>query len=164
MSKEKQQNISQTHVRGRALEVQEKADGPQQVVTKSYGEATPHTNIPHRFVSIMRSGNALVIQSTCISMRISGTIGSVVIMWHPVSCTTRIARPHSVIKLKFIRNVCASCATLAELVTCDPRLYWILNHLHLGVDISAMPTWLYSEQIGRWNLHLSLGEMSAIRS
>ena len=42
------------------------------------------------------------------------TIGSVVIMWHLASGTTRIARHHSFIKLKFTRNVCPSCRTLTE--------------------------------------------------
>ena len=75
------------------------------------------------FVSITHSGNIFVIQSTRISKRISGTIGSVVIMPCLASHTTSIARHWSFIKLKFIRKVCSSCRTLAEQVTRNPRFY-----------------------------------------
>ena len=63
------------------------------------------------FASIIHSRNMLVIQSACISKWILSAIGSVVIMWHSVSHTTRITRHHLFIKLKFIRNVCLSCRT-----------------------------------------------------
>ena len=52
-------------------------------------------------------------------------IGSVVIIRHLASHTTWIARHRSFIKLKFIRNVCSSCGTLTEQVTCNPRFYCI---------------------------------------
>ena len=78
-------------------------------------------------MSIIHSKNMLVIQSTCISKEISRTIGSVVIMWHSTSRTTRITRHHSFSKFKFIRNVCSSCGTLTEQVTPNPRFYWNLG-------------------------------------
>ena len=40
-----------------------------------------------------------------------------------MSCSTRITRHHSFIKLKCIRNVCSACRTLTEQVTPNPRFY-----------------------------------------
>ena len=53
------------------------------------------------FMSIIRSGTMLVIQSTCILKRVSRTVGSVAIMWHLSSRATCITRHWSFIKLNF---------------------------------------------------------------
>ena len=53
-------------------------------------------------------------------------IGLIVIMWHLASCTTHITRHHLFIKLKFIRNVCSFCGTLAEQDAHNPIGYgWL---------------------------------------
>ena len=46
--------------------------------------------------------------------------------------TTRtiwIARHHSFMELKFIRNVCSSCRTLTEQVSRDPRFYCVNQYM-----------------------------------
>jgi hypothetical protein len=51
-----------------------------------------------------------------------------VITWHWQTkriANTRIARPRSFIKLKFINNFCSSCKTLADQVTRNPRYHCI---------------------------------------
>ena len=80
------------------------------------------------FAIIIHSENMLVIQSNCISKRILGTIGSVVIMWQLASGTTPIERHCLFIKSKFIRNVCLSCGILVEQAACNPRFYGTLLH------------------------------------
>ena len=53
------------------------------------------------------------------------TFGSVVIVWCSASRMSHIARHCSFIKLKLTRNVCLSCGTVAEQVTCNPRFYCV---------------------------------------
>ena len=101
------------------------------------------------FVSITGSGNMLGIQSTHISKQISRTIGSVVIMWHLTSLTTRVARHYSFIMLTFIRNVCSSCGTLTEQVTPNPRFYCIFQkQLKPSKEVNYLPL-----STGRLTLH-----------
>ena len=74
--------------------------------------------------------------------------GSVVITWYSTSRTTHIARLCSLIKLKFIRNVCSSFGTLAEQVTCNPRFYCILSHGYIKHIISQDRDGLVKNHIG----------------
>ena len=94
-----------------------------------------HSSVKLWFVSMINSRNMVVIQSTCISKQIQRTIGSAVIMWLSMAQTARVARYHSFIKLKFIRNVCLSCGTFAEQLICNPNFYYICvctqTRLHL---------------------------------
>ena len=76
-------------------------------------------------------------------------IGSVVITWRLASHTTCIKRHPSFIKLKFIRNVCLSCGTLAEKVTHKSiNLYFLINYSHTD--------WGNNQEKGitiEWTLH-----------
>ena len=75
--------------------------------------------------------------SSTVSQR-ERDIGSVVIMGPSASRTTLIPAHHLFIK---IRNVCSSCATLAEQVTHIPRFYCICKMLETNPYLFYLSMW-----------------------